>query len=86
MKKFFVVVALLFLLGGCAKDVRIQRASSLVNVKMTTEAAEYKAAKTPEEKLKVADRHFETMPKFTQLLDDYMHSREPQGPVPAELK
>ena len=86
MKRMLLVLPLLLLLPACTKDARAKRAASLANVKMQTEAAEYKAAESWEVKKKIADHHFKTMPKFTQVVDDYMHGREPQGPTPEEVK
>jgi len=83
---WLVPVALVLVFSGCAKDARIKRAASLSNTKMKVEAAEYWAATTPEKKLEIADHHFRTMPKFTQVVDDYMHGREPSGPTPDEVK
>jgi len=77
---------LLLVLAGCSKDARIKRAASMLNVKTQTEAQEYEAAESAERKLEIADHHFKTVPKFTQIIDDYLHGREPKGPLPAEVK
>lgn len=74
MKKVLAVVLVLSL-AGCL-DSRIKRASSLVNVKTQVEAKEFNEAKTDAEKLQIAKRHFETLPPYTQVLDDYMHGRD----------
>lgn len=77
-------LSLLFTLG-CV-DARIKRAASLANTKTQVEAREFESATTPEEKLKIADRHFKTLPKFTQILDDYVNGRKPVDPEPKEIK
>lgn len=76
----FLVIAVIILVScsGCI-DSRIKRAASLVNTKTQVESAEFQAAKTPEEKMKIAETHFKTMPSLTQVLDDYMQGRKPQG-------
>jgi len=81
-RKLRLILFLLFpLLVGCV-DARIKRAASLANTKTQVEAKEFEVAKTPEEKLAIAKRHFDTLPKFTQVLDDYVNGRKPVGPVP----
>lgn len=74
--KMLLPLVLLFLLPACV-DGRIKEASSLVNTKTVVTAKEYKAAKTPEEKVKIADEYFDTAPRLTQVLEDYMYGREP---------
>jgi hypothetical protein len=76
------VLSLCLLLTGCPADARIKRQSSLLDVKTKVAAEEFKAAATPEAKIKVAETWFETAPKMTQVLDDYLHGRKPTGPKP----
>lgn len=71
-----VAVVSCLLLSACV-DGRIKEAASLVNVKTSVTAKEYKAAKTPEEKIKIADEYFDTAPRLTQVLEDHMYGREP---------
>lgn len=78
------VLALCLLLTGCPADARIQRQSSLLNVKTKVAAEEFKAAATPEAKVKVAETWFENAPAMTQVLDDYLQGKKPQGPKPGE--
>lgn len=83
MRKFMVVILFaLVTCVGCSKDARIKRQVSLLNVKTQVAAAEYKEAKTPEAKDKVATEYFNTAPKMTQVVEDYMFGREPQEPKP----
>lgn len=72
-----IAVIILVSCSGCI-DSRIKRAASLVNTKTTVEAKEFENAKTSEEKLKIAENHFKTLPALTQVLDDYMQGRKPQ--------
>ena len=74
--KFLALLAVLCLVG-CAKDVRIQRASSLLNVKTQVATKEFQAAKEPAAKLAVAEEYFKNASEFTQAMDDYMHGRDP---------
>jgi len=73
------------ILYGCV-DARMRRAASLVNVKTQTDATEFSTVKTDAEKIVVAKRHFESLPKFTQVLDDYCHGKQPTGPIPEPAK
>jgi hypothetical protein len=82
--RLLLVPPLLFVLTGCPADARIKRQSSLLNVKTKVAADEFKKAVKPEEKLKVAEVWFETAPKMTQVLDDYMQGKKPEGPKPGE--
>ena len=86
MKKLLMLTVLLIVLPGCTKDARIKRAAALTNTKMQVEAAEYEAAATLEKKKEIADHHFKTMPKFTQVIDDYLQGRKPQEPTLDEVK
>ena len=67
-------------LTGCA-DVRAKRASSMVCVKLSTAADEFKAAATPEAKVKVAQQYFETAGPLVNIVDDYLHGRKPAEPA-----
>jgi len=79
--RFLAIVTVLVLLTGCPKDDRIKRQASLLNVKTQVTAKEYKEAPTPEKKVEIATEFFNTAPKMTQVLDDYMFGREP-APAP----
>lgn len=84
-RKLRLILFLLFpLLVGCV-DARIRRAASLTNTKTQVEAKEFEAAKTDAEKLAIAKKHFDTLPKFTQVLDDYVNGRKPVSPAPDEV-
>jgi hypothetical protein len=83
--RFFALITLLVLLTGCPKDERIKRQSSLLNVKTQVTAKEFNDAPTPEKKVEVAKEYFDTAPKMTQVLDDYMAGREP-APAPTPSK
>jgi len=85
------LILLACMLGGCAKDARIRRSSSLLNVKTQTATREWNAALTAEEKIKVGEEYFRNAYQFTETLDDYLHGREtrppgsvPRGPTPPE--
>jgi hypothetical protein len=84
--KFLLLSFLLLGLAGCV-DGRIKQAASLSNVKAQVTAKEYKAAKTPEEKLKIAEEYFNTAPRLTQVVEDYLYGRNvPAAPVKSEVK
>lgn len=83
--RFFAILTLLVLMTGCPKDARIKRQTSLVNVKTQVTAKEFKEAPTPEKKVEIATEFFDTAPKMTQVLDDYMSGREP-APAPTPGK
>jgi hypothetical protein len=72
-------------LAGCTDD-RVKRAVSFFNVKTTTAADEFKAAKTDAEKVEIAERYFNTAPSFTQLAVDYVFGQEPSAGVKARVK
>jgi hypothetical protein len=82
MRKILFVLVLACCLTGCEKDARAQRASSLSKVKVDVAKAEFKAADTPEKKVKVAEVYFDNAPALIGAVDDYMHGRDP-GSVPA---
>jgi len=77
MAASWLIVVIILVIGSGCIDSRIKRAASLVNVKTTVEAREFEIAKTPEEKLKIAETHFKTLPPLTQVLDDYMQGKKP---------
>ena len=77
MRNFLIIPVIALALCSCV-DQRTKRASSLANVETQTAKKEYKAAKTPEEKVKVADEYFDTCPDLIQTVDDYLHGREPK--------
>jgi hypothetical protein len=90
MRKLLVLF-LLVLMSGCAKDDRAKQGSNLLNVMTQTAKKEYEEAPTPPDKDVVATEYFKEAPKFTQALDDYMHDRPPTTidvpvPVPAPAK
>lgn len=86
MRYFYsAVLILVVLLAGCEKDARIKRQSSLLNVKTQVTAKEFNEAPTPEKKVEIAKEFFDTAPKMTQVLDDYMAGREP-APAPTPTK
>jgi hypothetical protein len=78
----FAALFLLAFLTGCPADARIKRQASLLNVKTAVASEEFKAAATPEAKVKVAETWFENAPKMTQVLDDYLQGKKPQAPKP----
>lgn len=83
----FAVLLLSLFLCGCPADSRVKRQASLLNVKTATAAAEFKAAPTDADKVKVADEYFRSAPLMTQVVEDWFFNRKPQGPaeLPAEL-
>jgi len=80
MQKFALVVLLALALAGCSIDDRVKRQGSLLNIKTSVAAKEYKAADTPEKKVVVADEYFRSAPAMTQVLDDYLQGKDPQKP------
>ena len=86
-RKFGILAAALFLvvaLTGCPKDARIKRAASMSNVKTRVATKEFNEAATKDEKIKIAEEYFRNAWKFTQVIDDYLHGREPME-VKAEV-
>lgn len=80
----FLILSLVFT-AGCV-DSRMKRQASYVNTVTVVAEKEFKAAATDKEKAGVAAKYFERMPKHTQLLEDYLHGREPSTPSPEELE
>ncbi len=76
----FLAIPLLF---GCEKDARILRQTSMLNQKTQLAAREFDASKTPDDKIRVAKGYFDTAPKMTQVLDDYMSGKKPADPPTA---
>ena len=68
-------------LFGCFWDIQkkpsFKQQMSVSNAKCATAAAEFNAATTDEEKLKVAADYFSTAPKELQLMDDTIWGRDP---------
>jgi hypothetical protein len=78
-KSLLLGVLLCCLFTGCEADSRVKRASALSVVKVETAKAEFDAAKTPEEQIKVAKNYFMTAPVLLQAVDDYVHGRQPKS-------
>lgn len=79
--RLLAALLLLGILSGCIDD-RIKRQGSLLNVKTQVTANEFNAAATPAEKLKIAGTYFESAPKMTQIMDDYLQGRKPVNSAP----
>jgi hypothetical protein len=77
MTASWLIVVIILVIGSGCIDSRIKRAASLVNTKTTIESKEFSDAKTTEEKLRIAENHFKTLPPLTQVLDDYMQGKKP---------
>ncbi len=73
---------LCLILTGCTKDARAKRATSLLNVKTQVAKAEFEQAKTDVEKVAVAKQWFDTAPRYTQAVDDYMQGKQPTNDIP----
>lgn len=72
--------------AGCVDD-RVKRAAAVNNAKVRTAKKEFNAAKTPEEKVKVAEEFFRNEDGFSQAFEDYCFGRQPKTvavPVPDE--
>lgn len=83
MRKCLLICLLVLCASGCVDD-RIKRASSLTRTKAEVAKKEFEAAKTPEEKIAIAENWFNSAPKMLSAIDDYLWGRPPTPePVPA---
>lgn len=64
-------------------DARAKRAGSLLKIKTQVAKTEFEQAKTDADKVKVAKEWFDTAPRLTDTLDDYLQGRKPVEDVPA---
>jgi len=80
MRKIFLLALVFCFMTGCVDD-RVKRASSLSRVKVTVAKEEFKAADTPEKKVKVAEAYFDNAPALLGAVDDYLHGRDPAVPA-----
>ena len=63
------------LMSGCV-DRRVKEASNLNSIKVVVAEKEFEAAKTSEEKLKIAKEYFATAPRLIKVVDDALWGRK----------